>query len=150
MQSSWHNLPSFDGVMQHEGAQYGARDVHVTRSGESFRVDMELAGAWPEQAKISSFRRTVTLTEQGLNLSDCCSGAYTQAELHLMTCEKPELRQDGSVTVGTLGKLRIAGEAGPVCVEEVPVTDERLRAAWPEKVYRIIIPFTQNVSVDVT
>lgn len=150
MQSSWHNLPSFDGVMQHEGAQYGARDVHVTRSGESFRVDMELAGAWPEQARISSFRRTVTLTEQGLNLSDCCSGAYTQAELHLMTCEKPELRQDGSVTVGTLGKLRIAGAAGPVCVEEVPVTDERLRAAWSEKVYRIIIPFAQNVSVDVT
>ena len=67
-----------------------------------------------------------------------------------MTCEKPELRQDGSVTVGTLGKLRIAGAAGPVCVEEVPVTDERLRAAWPEKVYRIIIPFTQNVSVNVT
>ncbi len=147
MQSSWHNLPAFDGVMQRDGAQYRARDVHVERTDASFRVGMELSAAWPREARLGGFRRTVALTEHGLRLEDRCAGDYRRAELYLLTCEKPNVA-DSRVAVGTLGELRVEGASGPVRVDTVPIADARLRAAWPAEIYRIAIPFARRVSVD--
>lgn len=148
MQSSWHNLPAFDGVMQRDGAQYRAQDVHVARSDESFRTDMELSAAWPAEAGLKSFHRTVTLTERGLRLDDCCTGGYRRAELYLLTCEKPDVKQ-GCVFVGTHGELHVEGASERIRVETVPVADMRLRSVWPAEIYRIAIPFTRRVAVEV-
>ena len=148
MQSSWHNLPAFDGVMQRDGAQYCARDVRVTHPNGGFCVEMELAAAWPEEAKLDRFQRTVTLTARGVHLVDRCAGGYRRAQLHLLVSEKPRLLGEDSVAVGDLGRLCIAGASGPILVEPVSVRDARLRAAWPETIYRIAVPFQSIVTVD--
>ena len=109
---------------------------------------MELSAAWPAEAGLKSFHRTVTLTERGLRLDDCCTGGYRRAELYLLTCEKPDVKQ-GCVFVGTHGELHVEGASERIRVETVPVADMRLRSVWPAEIYRIAIPFTRRVAVEV-
>lgn len=145
MQSGWHNLPTFGGVQQKDGPQYRAQDVRVSLDGPLASLSMELAAAWPGEAKLESFRRTIDLSAQGLSVRDVCRGSYGSAFLSLMVCERP--RADGDrVTVGTLGAIAFEGLAGPVEIDTVPVSDARLRIAWPDTVYRIRAPFERELS----
>src|SRR5699024_8034732 len=43
MQSGWHNLPTFDGVMQLPGREYAAQDIQLGQGS----ISAELAGAYP-------------------------------------------------------------------------------------------------------
>lgn len=147
MQSAWHNLPTFDGVMQEAGAQYAASDVETRFEPQRVSMKMELAGAWPKDAGLDSFVRTLTLTEDGLKLHDACRGTYRSAFLSLLTCEKP-VRENGLSLPGLAG-LRIETDAGAPEIDCVEITDARLRIAWPRFVYRIRIPFMSDVTVTV-
>ncbi len=31
--------------------------------------------------------------------------------------------------------------AGPLTVETIPISDARLRKAWPDRLYRVLVPF---------
>ena len=148
MQSAWHNLPTFGGVMQSDGASFRARDVETRLTPDEACMNMELAGAWPEAAKLDSFVRAVRLTAAGLTIEDECRGAYADAFLSLMTCEKPE-PSDGGYVLGALAHLTISGACAAPEVDAVPVTDARLRLAWPETVYRIRIPFRNALTISV-
>lgn len=150
MQSSWHNLPSFDGVMQRDGAEYRARDVQVTKPDGAFRIEMELSAAWPQEAGLARYTRAVTLAERGLRIEDRCEGSFREAELHLLTQEKPSLEAPDCVRIGALGALRFSGQTGGVRVETIPVTDARLRIAWPDTLYRLVIPFASSLIVEAT
>ena len=56
MQSAWHNLPTFDGVMQEAGAQYAASDVETRFEPQRVSMKMELAGAWPKDCLLYTSR----------------------------------------------------------------------------------------------
>ena len=148
MQSAWHNLPTFDGVMQEAGAQYAASDVETRFEPQRVSMKMELAGAWPKDAGLDSFVRTLTLTEDGLKLHDACRGTYRSAFLSLLTCDKPVPEENGLSLPGLAG-LRIETDAGAPEIDCVEITDARLRIAWPRFVYRIRIPFMSDVTVTV-
>ena len=56
-----------------------------------------------------------------------------------MTYEKPvyEKMPDGFLFhIGTLGTMRLTGGTTPV-IEEIPISDTRLKTAWEHEVYRI-------------
>lgn len=147
MQSSYHNLPDFDGVMECDGASFCARDVEVSRPDGGFRVSMELSAAWPKQAGLERFRRVVTLRADGLTLEDLCGGTYRTAEMHLLLQEEPKVQEAGRVTIGNLGELLCEGFSSPACVEVLPITDARLRLAWPDTLYRLVLPFSDRCTV---
>ena len=66
MQSAWHNLPTFDGVQQLPGAEYAAREVCT----EENSITGELAGAYPPIPGLTTYRRSVSVSEQGITLRD--------------------------------------------------------------------------------
>src|SRR3569832_768344 len=61
LQSGWHNLPTFDGVMQHDGAEFAARDVRTMLADDRAEMSMDIAGAYTADAEVRSYRRRVTL-----------------------------------------------------------------------------------------
>ena len=142
MQSAWHNLPTFDGVQQLPGAEYAARDVRTTQSS----ITGELAGAYPPIEGLHSYRRTVSVSEQGVSLQD--ETDYPGAvELTLLTEQLPQPAPDG-FAVGTLGGIRFDTQAVHAEVTPVPVTDPRLRTAWSETIYKITLHFKKMLNLD--
>lgn len=142
MQSAWHSLPTFGGVQQLPGTEYAARDVRTTEDS----ITGELSGAYPPIEGLHSYRRTVSVSKQGVSLRDETDYPGT-VELTLLTEQKPTPAPDG-LTVGTLGGLRFDSQAVPAEVTPVPITDLRLRTAWPETIYKITLHFKKMLNLE--
>ena len=54
-----------------------------------------------------------------------------------MFCEKPVIDQN-TIRIGDLAVCAVEG-ASSITVEEIPVTDERLKTAWKHKLYRCLV-----------
>lgn len=135
MQSAWHNLPAFGGVMQQDGAAFGARDVRVDLTGERAFLAMDIAGAWPEAARLRRAERRVTLLRgRQVVIEDRYDGDLP-ATLTLMFAAEPVPTAEGLELPG-LARLELTGLAVPR-IEHVPVTDARLAASWPDGVWRV-------------
>lgn len=141
MQSSWHNLPAFDGVQQAPGAEYAASSI---RTGPC-SISAELAGAWPPVEGLESYRRTVSVSEQGVTVQDVTDWPG-QVELTLMTQARPVPAKDG-LHLEKLGRIGFDPDTVEAAVQPVPVTDPRLRTAWPEEIYRITLHFRHAVEL---
>ena len=146
MQSGWHNLPQFDpdGAKydQQPGAAFAAADVTVTDALDGLAMD--LAPAYGSVPGLGRYRRSVHLTDTGLTLRDETDYPGTVA-LTLMSVEKPAVDGD-TVAFGTLAAAAVTG-ADKIVTEAVPITDPRLRQAWPDTLYRTRILFTQELSL---
>lgn len=148
MQSAWHNLPTFDGIMQQPGADFCAREVQTHLALESAEISMELSAAWPAEAHLTRYLRTVRLTAEGLCIDDVCEGGCKEAFLSLMVCEQPVVKNT-HIAVGMLGAIEAEGVCGRIEVDTIPITDARLRLAWPETLWRVRIPFDRALMVRV-
>lgn len=146
MQSGWHNLPQFDpdGAKydQQPGAAFAAADVTVTDALDGLAMD--LAPAYGSVPGLGRYRRSVHLTDTGLTLRDETDYPGTVA-LTLMSVEKPAVDGD-TVAFGALAAAAVTG-ADKIVTEAVPITDPRLRQAWPDTLYRTRIYFTQQLSL---
>ncbi|OHV82696.1 heparinase II/III family protein [Rhizobium sp. LCM 4573] len=142
MQSAFHNLPSFGEVMQSAGAQFAARDVETEFTPTEARMSLDIASAYPPEAKVRSYRRTVTLRRgREVEIVDVHDGGLP-AVLSLMTCVAPTLSA-GRIDLPDLGNVLLEG-AGEVEIEPIDIEDARLRLSWPARIYRLRIPFTKN------
>ena len=148
MQSGWHNLPQFDpdGAKydQQPGAAFAAADVTVTDALDGLAMD--LAPAYGSVPGLGRYRRSVHLTDTGLTLRDETDYPGTVA-LTLMSVEKPVI-SGACVHLGTLAEVKTDG-AAKILVESVPITDARLRQAWPDTLYRTRVYFCGTLSVEV-
>ena len=142
MQSAWHNLPTFDGVQQLPGAEYAAREVCTDKNG----ITGELAGAYPPIPGLTTYRRSVSVSEQGIALQDETDYPGT-VELTLLTEQQPAPTADGFV-VGTLGGIRFDPGVVAAAVTPVSITDPRLRTAWPETIYKITLHFQKMLNLE--
>ena len=146
MQSSWHNVPEVDDVPQQPGRSFAAADVRADLSPDSAELGMELAPAYPPEAGIATWRRTISL-DRGL-------GAVTvddtweltrdprQVVLHLITSAEPRTTADGHLLVpGESRDLVVAypAETLAASVERRLVDDQRLAATWGEAVWRVTL-----------
>ncbi len=139
MQSAFHNLPTFGGVMQSEGADFAARDMQAEFSPETAEISLDIAPAYPQAARLRAYQRKVVLRRgHGVEITDVHDGDLP-AVLSLMTRDEPVLR-DRSVHVGELGSIEIEG-GGEVEIETIEIDDARLNISWPAKIYRLRIPF---------
>ena len=141
MQSAWHDLPTFGGVQQLPGAGYAARDVRTTEDS----ITGELVGAYPPIEGMTTYRRTVSVSEQGITLQDETDWPGT-VELTLLTEQKPAPAPDG-LAVRTLGGIRFAPQAVKAEITPVPITDPRLRTAWPDTIYKITLHFNKMLQL---
>ena len=145
MQSAFHNLPTVNGRMQGAGRRYAAKDVVHKAGDESAELRMDLAAAYPPEAGIVSWSRTVRLARgEGVEVADEFVLRKPSADVvqHLITPCRVEVLQPG--------ELRLRGpEAGPdvrvrfsppdlgVDVETIDLDDEKLVASWGPRLHRI-------------
>ena len=150
MQSAFHNLPTINGVMQAAGRQYEARDAAFHADDASAEFSADLAAAYPAEAGVQRWRRSVRLDRAAnrVLVTDrfALRGASGKIEMNLMTpCT---VRPDGARAVmlsgGMLGNasVRIAVEAAVApawSTEEIAIDDSRLRASWGNRLYRTVV-----------
>lgn len=142
MQSSWHNLPEFDGVQQLPGAAYTARDVEVLPNG----LIQDIAPAYGAVEGLGRYLRRAELSEQGLTLHDETDWPG-RAVLTLMSVEEPAVDGD-TVRFGSLAAARLTG-VQRIETQSVHIRDARLRQTWPDTLYRTRIWFTKALTVGV-
>lgn len=176
MQSYYHNLPALNGMMQKDGAEYKASDVRYEIGDNECFIAMDIADAYPAECGIVSYKRIARLIKgEGIHIEDdfyyqTDSNSTLIAEssnkkealvlsteastvLSFMTYEKPVLQKDSTdsllFAIGSLGTMYITG--GQLQdIEEIPITDPRLQAAWEHNIYRILVNATDShVGIDI-
>ena len=165
MQSSYHNLPEINGYMQLPGAQYRAQEVSCEL--ESCTLAMELAGAYPKECGIRSYRREIRLEKgreivvrdsfsfDGDSCGESAAGKNTLI-LNLMTYEKPapeQTEEPGAkvLRIGEEGGKLLLENAHVKAIEAIPITDARLQNAWKHDVYRILVePDKENMTLRIS
>ena len=126
-----HNVPLVGGAEQIAGCEHRACGVAADENG----ARMELAGAYPEDAGVRSLVRTLSVSENALELTDDVT----------LDAEKPVtfvfmLRHRPTVENGQarFGRLRMTFDASlDVRTEEIPVTDARMAGNFPGSVWRM-------------
>ena len=149
MQSSYHNLPTFGGVTQKAGKEYRAADVRTEFAPHQSGISMDIAPAYPREAGVSRYRRSVTLRKgENVLVEDSFTGSCDDVMLSLMVCGEP--RVDGqTISVGKLGVIKTAG-ADQIKTEKIAITDPRLRQAWPEALWRICVAFRRQITLEIS
>jgi len=143
MQSAYHNLPTANGVQQHEGEEFKATNVSYRADDAGAEFSMDVAGTYPKSSGITSWRRTYRL-HRG-------KGAYLEAVddfelekpstdimLSLLTPLTPEVSPRGVITLGA-AEVTFDGKALTASVEDVPLDDDRLRSSWGGHMSRIVL-----------
>jgi hypothetical protein len=160
MQSAYHNLPTINGAMQKDGAQYRAEGVTFAPGRDAVRFALDLARAYPSEAGVESWRRTVTL--------DRARGQVELREAYALREVKEPLRLSLMtplrVDAATPGEVHLrapddsAGAAHYVIrydasrfrasAEEIPLGDARLRGVWGERLARVVLTGTRTEARD--
>lgn len=65
MQSAYHNLPTVNGIMQSDGETYRASGVQCYMDHSTGEIEMDIAGAYPPEAGLLSYRRRGILHKGG-------------------------------------------------------------------------------------
>ncbi|MDR1603059.1 MAG: heparinase II/III-family protein, partial [Tannerella sp.] len=159
--SDYHNLPTVNGCTQQSGRSFEASGASY-RAGKSSTVfSLDIAKAYPDEAAINSWKRTVTLNRgKNVVISDAAdlkkAVAVTQ---HLMTCWPAEVTQPGKLVIHYQSKdgrntdfavtynpkqLRVEVEKVTLSTEE----DEGIRNGWGDRIYRIRFHGTAPVLKD--
>lgn len=141
MQSGYHNLPKINGCDQRFGQQYAARDVRYKQHAASVSFSLDIAGAYPPEAKVQKWQRSY-LFKRGTSLTiteDYQLAEYTApTDIMLLTPLQPTI-QRGTVRLTTdNGSCIIAFDPAQMeaTAEEVDMKDEKLTTIWG-KLYRI-------------
>ena len=150
MQSAWHNLPTLNGIMQAAGRRFAADHVRY-ESGEAFaELTMDLARAWPAEAHVASWQRTVRLDRgsevrlvESFRLESLTSGPV----LGLITPCEPASKADGRWELplprrdpGQSRAVTVLFDPAKlkVLVEPVPIDDSRLAGVWGPTLRRML------------
>jgi hypothetical protein len=135
--------------MQQDGRTYQARDVAYEAGGRRARLSMDLAGAYPDAARVESWDRTITL-ERGRRV--VLSEAYRLSDfaepfsLNFLSPLTPGLDKDGRIRLhdpenpdsGVYYLIYDAGRFEPT-FEAVQIDDARMSGNWGQAVYRIAL-----------
>ncbi len=147
MQSGYHNLPVINGTDQMQGENYKAKNSSFTANARSATFTTEIAGAYPEGAKVKSWVRSYTLN-RGKNfvISDKYElNSITNAtSSNLITCCKVTLVKPGLLKFEGDGfTLNMSYNSKVVTpeIEFIEVTDRSLKRYWPGGVTRIKLRF---------
>lgn len=155
MQSAYHNLPCINGVQQKEGRQFRASAFQVRESdGKGVSVAVDITGAYPAEAGVSSWSRRYWLANSGKRFMITDQFQLTSRKdstwLGFMSAVKPEIR-NGYVSFNVNGKeVRLLFPASQVTAvsEELTVADEKLSSVWGDKLYRIRLLLKGSKTID--
>ncbi|MDR6555236.1 heparinase II/III family protein [Paenibacillus qinlingensis] len=146
MQSGYHSVPVINGFEQKEGRTFRAEDVTYENSVDTVRFGVELASAYPAEAGVQSWHRSLTL-RRGLNpiieLQESClfTEPTDQLLLHMMSSQPPQHLKQGQIRLQDQANNQLIlfyeHEQWEAVIEHITVTDESLTRVWGDSLYRI-------------
>jgi hypothetical protein len=148
MQSINHNLPTVDGVHQQAGRDFQAADVDYQANDELAQLSLDLAGAYPEEAGIASWKRTYRLyrgVERYVEISDDykLNREPGHIMLSLMTACEPQLDTAGSIVLqngeGEKVQIEYDGDLFDASGEHIAIVDARVRRVWGSELFRVLL-----------
>jgi hypothetical protein len=169
MQSAWHNVPMVNGVTQREGrafsakdvsyvngwayvseGQFSAKDTSPAQPGEAIRFSMDIAGAYPKEAGIESWRREFVFDRDAgaitLRENFTLRQASDDIRLHLLTPIEPVL-EPGAVLLGDV-RVEYPDDLLAASVESKDMTDTQTNGDfygwWGETLYRIALQYRES------
>ncbi len=148
MQSSYHNLPDFDNVMESPGEEFKATNISTFFDKGKSTISMNLEKAYDITSQLKEFKRKVTLNKnENIVVEDFTIGKFKKSILNLMFWKEPII-DDNNIIVENLGTVILNGNTS-IYKEKVVITDDRLKKAWGDNVYRIRITYEKNLSLTV-
>ncbi len=151
MQSAYHSLlPTIDGVQQQPGREFKASGVTYAVDEQRAQLQLELATAYPPDAHIQQWQRTITLqrgqevviddhfhlnqpaSQITLSIVTPCAVVVESGRVHLQARTILADQQAGE------GALEFDANQFTVSIETIPITDERLGNTWGESLARVI------------
>jgi hypothetical protein len=161
MQSAYHNLPTINGVMQVPGHQFAARDVSYHADDAQAEMRLDIAGAYPPEAGLESWRRTVRLERgQAVHIEDTYELVSRPQSLtmSLLTPCTVNTSTPGTLRLGTrpITAGRQAGSAAiqydasrfSAAVETILVDDVQLQGVWGTQLFRVVLTATNPAQQD--
>ena len=137
MQSGYHNLPQINGTDQRDGKQFAAKVV-AQKAG---KLTLDIAGAYPEEAAVKSWKRTVAVDRKGMSVTEDYELTAQKAptRLMLLTLAKPSLVKAGRIGLGPC-ELTYAPSQLEAQVEDISDRlDPLLREMWGPHMYRLVL-----------
>ena len=137
-QSSYHNLPLINGFDQSPGVVYNATNVRYSFEEGITRFNLDIAGAYPQDAAIQSYTRDFVF-DQRLTITDRYTLKAWKAPLtlHFLCHEQPEIA-GGRVVLSGVVELAFDAATLQAAVDEIPLTDIKLRRGWQkDSLYRL-------------
>ena len=137
MQSDYHNLPRINGFSQEPGREFHATGMSA-ELGDRTTCELDLAHAYPPEAGIRSWRRSITL-DQAVELTDTwdLEDAPTELVWHLIL-NGPATHESGTIRVEGL-TISYDAHTLTAVLEPVPLTDPKLADIWGNQVTRVVL-----------
>jgi len=105
--SAHHNVPAINGEQQRPGSEYKARDVHYTVSKDGAQLAMDIAAAYPAEAGVQTWKRTVAMRKKKntVTVTDvyALKGPAKELTQTFMTVCEPDLSQPGKIIFNVPG-----------------------------------------------
>jgi hypothetical protein len=122
--SDYHNTPTINGVTQSAGSDYGASGMQVHTSDTATTVSLNIAGAYPVQAGVRAWVRTVTLhrSKKVVVRDEARLAKARPVTLHLMTCYPAAVTARGELSI------YYRDAQGNICPFKIHYDDSRLYA----------------------
>lgn len=153
MQSDYHSLlPTVDGVQQLAGAQYAARQLEMYSDDAQASLTLDIAAAYPPEAKIAAWQRTVSLQRgQGVTIADryALSAPASSLRMSMLTPCQVDLFVPGQIRLGrrnfgegltsAAGVVHYDADRLVARSERIPISDERMGAVWGDSLTRVVL-----------
>ncbi len=145
MQSAYHNLPTVSGVMQKAGRQYAARSVEYESNKRFAQIKMDIAPAYPEEAGIKSWLRTVRFNRskdiQVVDSFELKEKSRNIVQNLITPCETIQAEPGKLVLRDSQSRTRVTLQYDPDKLthqtETIDPDDDRLVSMWGLRLYRI-------------
>ena len=131
--ASYHNVPIIDRYEQQPGQQYAARDVQGLPDG----LALDMAAAYPVEAGVQRYQRTMRLSEGGFTLRDEIVCAEAPVTWVFMLRHEPEIMADGCVLKSGF-RIRW-GQGLSAQAEPIDITDGRMKNSYPGTLWRLTL-----------
>ena len=159
MQSAYHNCPIVNGVMQKDGREYEATDVVYEAREKDVVFSLDLSGAYPEEARLKSWKRTITLNrDKNVTVEDFyeLEEVRQNMQMILMCWREPDMASEGKIILKNPEEIEdlktvfitFDQDRFRVDFETIPMEDGRLRSSWGERLFRIVFTARETLLKD--
>jgi hypothetical protein len=143
MQSAYHNCPTIDGAMQSAGRQFASSEVSYQADDAAAELRMNLAGAYPQEANLAWWRRTLRLqrARNEIELVDDYSLRQPAKAITLTLMTPCAVKQEaaGKLALGDRVTVLYDAAAFTPVIEEIRIDDAHLRGTWGDRLSRILL-----------